>query len=77
MRRDVTIKGMGAGICLLALCLGSPAQNLKEDSESRENQLIALERLWNDAQIHRDSKALANMIGDKFVNTEWDGSVSE
>jgi len=78
MRRDMAIKLMGGGICLLALCLCSPGQNLKkEDSESRENQLIALERLWNEAQIHRDAHALASMIGDKFVNTEWDGEVSE
>lgn len=47
------------------------------DPHSREVRLIALEHLWNEAQVNRDSSALARMIGDKFVNTEWDGEVSE
>jgi ketosteroid isomerase-like protein len=47
------------------------------DLHSQENRLVALERLWNEAQLNRDSNALARMIGDKFVNTEWDGEVSE
>ena len=33
--------------------------------------------MWNEAQVNRDASALANMIGDKFVNTEWDGEISE
>jgi ketosteroid isomerase-like protein len=44
---------------------------------SKESQLVSLERLWNEAQVHRDSQALATMIGDKFVDTEWDGEVSD
>ena len=48
-----------------------------DDLHSQENRLVALERLWNEAQLNRDSNALARMIGDKFVNTEWDGEVSE
>ncbi|HWX92994.1 MAG TPA: nuclear transport factor 2 family protein [Terriglobales bacterium] len=35
------------------------------------------EHLWNDAQIHRDSHALEALIADGFVNTEYDGEVSE
>jgi len=60
-------------------CLGLSgfAQLAGDDPHAREHQLIALERLWNEAQVNRDASALANMIGDKFVNTEWDGEVSE
>lgn len=47
------------------------------DAHSREVRLVAMERLWNEAQVNRDSNALGRMIGDKFVNTEWDGQVSE
>ncbi|HZP63641.1 MAG TPA: nuclear transport factor 2 family protein [Terriglobales bacterium] len=68
------------GWCALAmLLLVGPAfaQMPSNDAHSTEQQLIALERLWNEAQVHRDSGALATMIGDKFVNTEWDGEVSE
>jgi len=64
-------------ICSLALAAGVLAQSASEDFHSRENQLIALEHLWNEAQVNRDANALAGMIGDKFVNTEWDGEVSE
>ena len=39
-------------------------------------KLIALERLWNETQVNRDSAAIASMIGDKFLNTEFDGEVS-
>jgi len=62
--------------CLVA-AVGVLAQSASDDTRSRENQLIALERLWNEAQVNRDANALAGMIGDKFVNTEWDGEVSE
>ena len=79
------IVGMGwsrtirVGWCSLALLVISTSAfgQVSDETHSREQELIALERLWNEAQVHRDSGALATMIGDKFVNTEWDGEVSE
>jgi len=38
--------------------------------------IIALERMWNQAQVSLDAKAVASMIGDRFINTEYDGEVS-
>ena len=61
-------------IACLVLTLLSFGQS--EDTRTRERQLVTLEHLWNEAQVNRDSRALAGMIGDKFVNTEWDGEVS-
>jgi len=61
------------GVCLLLVMSAST----QDDSQSRERQLIALEHLWNEAQVSRDAGALATMIGDKFVNTEWNGEISE
>ena len=53
------------------------AQTPKAISYSAEtSNLIALERAWNQAQVSRDSSAIAAMIGDRFVNTEYDGEVS-
>ena len=46
-------------------------------AQSPEGKLVALERMWNQAQVIRDSTAIASMIGDKFVNTEYDGEVSD
>ena len=61
---------------VLLMARGAQGQS-SDDLHSQENRLVALERLWNEAQLNRDSNALARMIGDKFVNTEWDGEVSE
>ena len=52
------------------------AQPPKDAAYSASSNLVALERLWNQAQLTRDAKAIANMIGDRFVNTEYDGAVS-
>jgi len=71
---------IGAGWRVLGCVLVSAcafAQKAGDDPHSREQQLIALEHMWNEAQVNRDASALATMIGDKFVNTEWDGEVSE
>jgi hypothetical protein len=53
------------------------AQTPKAVSYTTEtSNLIALERMWNEAQVSRDATAVASMIGDKFINTEYDGEVS-
>jgi len=70
--------------CCLALALvldvavaqslyAAPPQDVHSDERAN---LMALERSWNQAQVSRDSKAIASMIGDHFVNTEYDGEVS-
>jgi Domain of unknown function (DUF4440) len=37
--------------------------------------LIALENAWNQAQIHRDGKALTELLSDTFIYTDWDGTI--
>jgi len=51
------------------------AQRSKDDSQ--ETKLLVMEHLWNEAQVNRDSRALDGLIGSAFVNTEWDGEVSD
>src|ERR1700739_1042923 len=53
------------------------AQNSGADMSAQQNKLIVLERLWNDAQVHRDSRALEALVADRFVNSEYDGEVSD
>ena len=36
-----------------------------------------MEHLWNEAQVNRDARALDSMIGTEFINTEYDGEVSD
>jgi Tfp pilus assembly protein PilV len=66
-----------ATCCLLALLFVGPAsaQNSKDDSQ--QTKLLIMEHLWNEAQMNRDSRALDGMIGANFVNTEYDGEVSD
>jgi hypothetical protein len=59
---------------LLALC--AFAQNAGDKTDTQESKLLVLEHLWNEAQVHRDERALQAMIADTFVDTEWDGEVS-
>ena len=65
-----------AAVCLLVLA-SARAQNSGSDMSAQQNKLIVLERLWNDAQVHRDSRALEALVADRFVNTEYDGEVSD
>ena len=63
-------------VCLVTAS-GAFAQGVKLSSAEGTAKLVALERMWNQAQVSRDSAAVASMIGDKFVNTEYDGEVSD
>jgi hypothetical protein len=51
------------------------AQKAKDDSQ--QTKLLVMEHLWNEAQVNRDSRALDGMIGAQFINTEYDGEVSD
>ena len=62
-------------ICALLLTACAWAQN--SETAAQEARLVVLERLWNDAQVHRDWRALEALIADRFINTEYDGEVSE
>jgi hypothetical protein len=66
-----------AAACCLLITACACAQNSKSGSSADSAKLVALERLWNQAQVIRDANGVASMIGDKFVNTEWDGAVTD
>jgi ketosteroid isomerase-like protein len=48
-----------------------------QQADPRESKLMVLERLWNEAQVNRDSAALDALVSSRFVNTEWDGEISD
>jgi ketosteroid isomerase-like protein len=62
---------------LFLITWGAAGLAAAQDADPRQNRLLVLERLWNEAQVNRDSAALNAMIGSRFVNTEWDGEVSD
>ena len=69
--RKIMIRGFCCCL-LLTVTLAATAQQ----SGPREAKLLVLERLWNEAQVNRDSSALDALVSDHFIDTEWDGEVS-
>ncbi len=65
--------------CCVVLALAAlgqcSAQRSKDDSQ--QTKLLVMERLWNEAQVNRDARALDSMIASDFVNTEYDSEVSD
>ena len=53
--------------------LGAQARSGKTGPD--ESKLIALENAWNLAQLEHDSKALDELVGERFVYTDYDGTV--
>src|ERR1700747_1980784 len=62
--------------CCLLLAL-SAVNRAAQQADPRESKLLVLERLWNEAQVNRDAAALDALVSSRFVNTEWDGDVSD
>jgi ketosteroid isomerase-like protein len=68
------MRNLYCSLLLLALSsLGSAAQQ----PDPRESKILILERVWNEAQVNRDSSALNALVSERFVNTEYDGEVSD
>lgn len=64
-------------LCCCFLFLLAPLGMASQETDARESKLIILERLWNEAQVNHDSAALNELVSSRFVNTEWDGEVSD
>jgi ketosteroid isomerase-like protein len=45
------------------------------DMEAEKAKLLALENGWNLAQLQRDSKALQALLSDRYVYTDYDGTL--
>ncbi len=81
MIKTATIKSgiINSLLCSSLLMAGAFAQTVRDrdKDDSQATKLVVLEHLWNEAQVNRDERALEGMIADSFVNTEWDGELSE
>jgi ketosteroid isomerase-like protein len=67
-----------ATFCIfLALAAIGQATAQKSKDDSQEAKLLVMEHLWNEAQLSRDARALDAMLGNEFVNTEYDSEVSD
>ena len=64
-------------LCCCILLAFSAVGLAAQQADPRETKLLVLERLWNEAQVSRDSSALDALVSSRFVNTEWDGEISD
>lgn len=64
-------------ICCYLLLILAAVFLAAQQADPRESKLIALEHLWNEAQVNRDAPALDQLVSSRFVNTEYDGDVSD
>jgi hypothetical protein len=63
-------------IVLLTIAVTGIGAAQKADS-AQESKLLVLEHVWNEAQVNRDAPVLDALVGDRFINTEYDGEVSD
>lgn len=68
------MKWLYVGLLFVACTLNAPAQT-GANADAEKSKLIAIENAWNQAQLHRDGKAISRMIVDTFVYTDTDGTV--
>ncbi|HET6179723.1 MAG TPA: nuclear transport factor 2 family protein [Candidatus Sulfotelmatobacter sp.] len=68
---------MNRALCCSVLLIFASVGLAAQKADPREGKLLVLERLWNEAQVNRDSPALDALVSSRFVNTEWDGEVSD
>jgi hypothetical protein len=62
--------------CFLLLTLASIGLAAQQ-ADPREGKLLVLEHMWNEAQVNRDAASLQALVSSRFINTEWDGEVSD
>ena len=73
----IRVRRASTTLLILLVLVGARATAQVPDLKSQKSKLIALENAWNQAQIHRDGKALDTLIGEKFVYTDTDGTVMD
>jgi ketosteroid isomerase-like protein len=58
----------------LLACVSFPSGHTQEVSDSDATaKIVAMEQVWNQAYVLKDSKALEKILDDGFVNLESDG----
>lgn len=62
--------------CCVLQALAAFPQTLNDNADPRAAKLLAFEKMWNQAQLTRDSGALEELVAPGFTNTEWDGEIS-
>jgi len=56
------------------VAMSAPIAAQQHFDNADQTKILALENVWNLATVHKDVKALDQLLGDSFVGTDWDGS---
>jgi ketosteroid isomerase-like protein len=70
--KAVKVKALKICVLLVATFLMSHAQTTSRESD--KVRVLALENLWNEAEKHKDVKALDTLLANSFAYTDSDGS---
>jgi ketosteroid isomerase-like protein len=73
--RKISVRKIRFISCCILLAL-SAVSLAAQQADPRESKLMILERLWNEAQVNRDAASIDQLISSRFVDTEYDGEVS-
>ena len=60
---------------LSVVLVAAAAAQINSGLTADQSRLVALENAWNQAQLHHDAKALDQLVGTKFIYTDYDGTV--
>ena len=67
------MKALKVCIVLASVFLAGHAQNSSRDSEKA--RVLSLENAWNEAEKHKDAKAIEGLLAPSFAYTDSDGSL--
>lgn len=65
----------GCQFLLLAALLSAPAAYAQSAQDSDSARVLALETLWNQAEVAKDAAALDHLLADDFTYVDIDGSL--
>jgi hypothetical protein len=65
---------VSVAVLCLAICVSASAQNPPDQSATRD-KILALENAWNQAEEHKDAKALNSILASTLVYVDYDGTL--
>ena len=75
MHHGESLKKFTCRILLLAAVLSTAVMNAQSAQDSDSARVLALETLWNQAEVAKDAAALDHLLADDFIFVDIDGSL--
>jgi hypothetical protein len=66
---------MKKAVCCFLVTMCAFAQSPSANSSTEGSAVLALERMWIQSQLNHDTHAIGSMIGEKFIDTDGEGTV--